>query len=431
MYSLLDRILSKSNLRIAYDRVVGNRGSSGVDGVTVDDLAGHLRQHWARIEAELRTGTYRPLAVRGVEIPKSNGGARLLGIPTTTDRFIQQAIHQVLAPIFDKDFSPFSYGFRPGRNAHQALRQAKSYINEGYQDIIDLDLKSFFDEVNHDLLLKLLGRKVKDPLLLKLIHRFLTSGLLLGGVVGQRGKGTPQGGPLSPLLSNILLDELDKELTQRGHRFIRYADDCSIFLRSKRSAHRVLRSIRRFIEGDLRLLVNEDKTVICRPVWFELLGYGFVSSFRKGAKGKYDLRVAPKSWQRLKPKIKAITRKTSAIPFEDRIQRLNSLMYGWLGYFQLGKIWGKLRALDGWIRNRLRYCIWKQWKKPNRRMRAFRQLGIEAGMAYAWSRSRMGGWAIAQSPIMRTTVTEARLAKRGYSSFTKYYEQLFHGSRTA
>jgi RNA-directed DNA polymerase len=431
MTSLLDRILSKGNLRNAYDRVVGNRGSSGVDGVTVDDLAGHLRQHWSRIEAELRAGNYRPLAVRGVEIPKPNGGTRLLGIPTTTDRFIQQAIHQVLAPIFDQDFSPFSYGFRPGRSAHQALRRAKSYINEGYQDIIDLDLKSFFDEVNHDLLLNLLGRKVKDPVLLKLIRRFLTSGLFLGGVIGQRKKGTPQGGPLSPLLSNILLDELDKELTQRGHRFIRYADDCSIFLRSKRSAHRVLRSIRRFIEGDLRLLVNEDKTVICRPVRFELRGYGFVSSFRKGAKGKYDLRVAPKSWKRLKLKIKAITRKTSAIPFKDRIQRLNSLMYGWLGYFQLGKIWGKLRTLDGWIRNRLRYCIWKQWKKPNRRMRAFRQLGIEAGMAYAWSRSRMGGWAIAQSPMMHTTVTEAILAKRGYQSFTKYYEHLFHGSRTA
>jgi len=290
-------------------------------------------------------------------------------------------------------------------------------------------------------LLKLLGRKVKDPVLLKLIHRFLRSGILLGGVTNQRAKGTPQGGPLSPLLSNILLDKLDRQLTRRGHRFIRYADDCSIFLRSKRSAQRVLRSITRFIEQDLRLLVNQDKTAIRRPVRFELLGYGFVSSFRKGAKGKYDLRVAPKSWQRLKLKIKALTRKTSPIPLEERIQRLNSLMYGWLGYFQLSKIWSKLRKLDAWICGgrgrgpfrlaRLRYCIWKQWKKPDRRMRAFRQLGIEAGIAYAWSRSRMGGWAIAQSPIMRTTVTEARLAQRGYQSFIKYYEQLFHGSRTA
>lgn len=431
MLSLLDRILSKSNLQSAYDRVVGNRGSSGVDGVGVDALSGHLRQHWPRIAAEIRAGSYRPSAVRGVEIPKPNGGTRLLGIPTTTDRFIQQAIHQVLSPIFDKDFSPFSYGFRPGRSAHQALHRAKKYINEGYQDIIDLDLKSFFDEVNHDLLVNLLKRKVKDTVLLKLIRSFLTSGLLLGGVVGQRAKGTPQGGPLSPLLSNILLDELDKELTRRGHRFIRYADDCSIFLHSKRSAHRVLRSITCFIEEDLRLLVNKDKTTICRPVRFELLGYGFISAYRKGEKGKYDLRVSPKSIKRLKLKIKAITRKTSPIPFEERIQRLNSLMYGWLNYFKLGKMWGKLRSLDGWIRNRLRYCIWKQWKKPNRRMRAFRQLGIEAGMAYAWSRSRMGGWAIAQSPIMGVTVTEERLAKRGYKSFLKYYERLFYGSRTA
>lgn len=431
MNALLDRILSGANLRKAYEQVVGNRGSSGVDGVGVDGLRGHLQTHWPRIEAELREGIYRPADVRGVEIPKPNGGTRLLGIPTTTDRFIQQAIHQVLAPIFDRDFSPFSYGFRPGCSAHQALRQAKAYINEGYQDIIDLDLKSFFDEVDHDLLMELLKRKVKDPILLTLIHRFLRSGLLLGGVASQREKGTPQGGPLSPLLSNILLDELDKELTGRGHRFIRYADDCSIFLRSERAAHRVLRSITRFLEEDLRLLVNREKTNIRRPVKFELLGYGFVPTYRKGEKGKYNLAVTKKSWQRLKRKIKVLTRKTSPIPFEERITRLNSLMFGWLGYFQLGKIWGKLKSLDAWIRNRLRYCIWKQWKKPDRRMRAFRQLGVEPGIAYAWSRSSMGGWAIAQSPIMRTTVTEQRLAKRGYQSFTKYYERLSHGSRTA
>lgn len=431
MYSLLDRILSGSNLRKAYSNVVGNRGSSGVDGVNVEELRAHLQIHWSRIEADIRAGVYRPSPVLGVEIPKSNGGTRLLGVPTTTDRLIQQAIHQVLAPIFDRDFSAFSYGFRPGRNAHQALRQAQSYINEGYQDIIDLDMKSFFDEVNHDLLLNLLGRKVKDPLLLVLIRRFLQSGLFMGGLTKYRGKGTPQGGPLSPLLSNILLDELDKELERRGHRFVRYADDCSIFLRSKRSAQRVLRSITRFLEVDLKLLVNREKTKICRPVKFELLGYGFVSAFRKGERGQYDLRVTKKSWKRLKMKIKAITRKRRPASLAERIQQLNSLMYGWVGYFQLGKIWGKLRSLDHWIRDRLRYCVWKTWKKPNRRMRAFRQLGIEPNIAYAWSRSRMGGWAIAQSPIMRTTLTVDRMKKRGYKSFTKYYEQLFHGSRTA
>ena len=431
MVSLLDRILSKSNLRMAYDRVVSNRGSSGVDGINVEELKAHLQQHWPQIEVALRKGTYFPQAVRGVEIPKSSGGTRLLGIPTTTDRFIQQAIHQVLAPIFDVSFSPFSYGFRPMRNAHQALRKAKEYINKGFQDIIDLDLKSFFDEVDHNLLIKLLSRKVKDPILMQLIRRFLQAGLLLGGLTQSRVKGTPQGGPLSPLLSNILLNELDWELQSRGHRFVRYADDCSIFLRSRRSAFRVLRSISRFIEQDLRLRVNRQKTKICRPVSFELLGYGFVSTFQKGEWGKYNLRVAAKSWQRLKLKIKVITRKTVPMTLAQRIKRLNSLMYGWVSYFQLGKIWGKLRAVDAWIRNRLRYCIWKAWKKPNRRMRAFRQLGVEAGMAYAWSRSRMGGWAIAQSPIMRTTITVERLASRGYLPFTTYYEQLFHASRTA
>ena len=428
MSTLLDKILSKSNLRIAYERVVSNRGSSGVDGMSVKDLSGHLRKYWIQLEASIRAGEYRPEKVRGVEIPKPNGGVRLLGIPTVVDRFIQQAIHQVLSPIFDADFSPFSYGFRVGRNAHQAMHQARSYINDGYHEIIDLDLKSFFDEVDHTLLLNLLKRKVKEPILLKLIHRYLRAGLLLGGVGSARSKGTPQGGPLSPLLSNVLLHEFDVELSRRGHRFVRYADDCSIFLRSRRSAHRVLKSVSRYLKDELKLKVNRDKTSICRPVRYELLGFGFVPTYKKGEKGKYNFVVSRKSWLRLKRKIKALTRKTSPATFDERIVNLNSLMTGWLGYFQLGKIWGKLRDLDGWIRNRLRYCIWKQWKKPDRRMRAFRQLGIPSGMSYAWSRSRMGGWAIAQSPIMGTTITKARLESRGYRSFADYYQKLVHGS---
>lgn len=428
MRTLLDKILSKSNLRIAYERVVSNRGSSGVDGMCVKDLSGHLRSNWPQIEASIRSGQYRPELVRGVEIPKPNGGIRLLGIPTVLDRFIQQAIHQVLSSIFDVDFSAFSYGFRVGRNAHQAMHTARGYINAGYQEIIDLDLKSFFDEVDHSLVLNLLKRKVTDPVLLQLIHRYLRAGLLLGGVSSTRKRGTPQGGPLSPLLSNILLHEFDMELSRRGHRFVRYADDCSIFLRSRRSAHRVLKSVNRFLETKLKLQVNKEKTSICRPVKFELLGFGFVPRYKKGEKGKYNFVVSRKSWLRLKQKIKAITRKTSPATFDERLINLNSLMTGWLGYFRLGKIWAKLRDLDGWIRNRLRYCIWKQWKKPDRRMRAFRQLGIPKGMSYAWSRSRMGGWAIAQSPIMGTTVTKARLESRGYRSFTAYYEQLLHGS---
>ena len=428
MSTLLDKILSKSNLRIAYERVVSNRGSSGVDGMSVKDLPGYLSKYWPQLEASIRTGRYHPELVRGVEIPKPNGGIRLLGIPTVVDRFIQQAIHQVLSPIFDVDFSPFSYGFRVGRNAHQAMHTARGYINAGYQEIIDLDLKSFFDEVDHDLLLRLLKRKVKEPVLLKLVQRYLRAGLLLGGVNNVRSKGTPQGGPLSPLLSNILLHEFDMELSGRGHRFVRYADDCSIFLRSRRSAHRVLRSVNRFLGTKLKLRVNKEKTSICRPVKFELLGFGFVPTYKKGDKGKYNFVVSRKSWLRLKRKLKVITRKTSPATFDERLINLKALMTGWLGYFRLGKIWAKLRDLDGWIRNRLRYCIWKQWKKPDRRMRAFRQLGIPSGMSYAWSRSRMGGWAIAQSPIMGITITKARLESRGYRSFAKYYEQLIHGS---
>ena len=410
----------------AYDQVVSNRGSSGVDGVEVYDLANYLHQNWLRIEKQIRGGIYQPQPVLGISIPKPNGGKRLLGIPTVIDRMIQQAIHQVLSPLWEKDFSPYSYGFRPGRNAHQAVQQAQANINEGYQDIIDLDLKSFFDEVCHDHLVRLLRQKVKDQKLLRLIRKYLQSGLMLGGVLTPRPKGTPQGGPLSPLLSNILLNELDQELMRRGLHFVRYADDCSIFLRSKRAARRVKRSVTKFIEGHLRLKVNEEKTGIRRPVRFELLGYGFVSTYPKGERGKYNLRVAPKAFKRLKMKIKVITRKTSPMSFDERMDRLNDLVRGWVNYFKLASTWRKLKELDPWVRNRLRYCIWKQWKKPERRRKNFIRLGVPPDQAYAWSRSRMGGWAIACSPMRRTTVTIERLQKRGYISFTDYYLKLIY-----
>jgi group II intron reverse transcriptase/maturase len=424
---LLKEVLARDNLARAYYRVFQNKGSGGIDGMKVTDLSAYLSQNWTRIKEEILTGKYYPKQVLGVEIPKSNGGVRLLGIPTVVDRFIQQAIHQVLSQLYEPDFSEFSYGFRAGKNAHQALRQAQQYINEGRQDIIDLDLKKFFDMVNHDFLMSLLYRKVKDPMLLKLIRRFLQAGLLLGGVQQNRTQGTPQGGPLSPLLSNILLNELDKELEMRGHCYVRYADDCSIFLRSKRAAIRVRKSITRFLEQELYLKVNEEKTSICRPVHYELLGYGFVSTYRKGEKGKYNLRISPKSFKRLKLKIKRITRKTTPKTFDERITDLNSLMFGWVNYFKLGKGWAKLKAIDEWTRNRLRYCIWKQWKKPNRRMKNFIRLGVIPNMAFAWSRSRMGGWRIAGSPMMKTTVTVERLKQRGYLSFEEYYVKKVYG----
>ena len=420
---LLNKVLNYSNIEKAYKQVVGNKGSKGVDGVTTTQLQDYMQENWDRIKQEITTGYYQPQAVLGVEISKTSGGKRLLGIPTVIDRLIQQSIHQVLNPIYDVEFSENSYGFRKGRSAQQAIIQSQRYINEGYQNIIDLDLKSFFDIVNHDYLMSLLYRKIKDKMLLKLIRRYLQSEIMLGGLTQQREKGTPQGSPLSPLLSNIILNELDKELVKRGLRFVRYADDCSIFQKSKRSARRVKRSITKFIETKLHLKVNEQKTNICRPINYFMLGYGFVPTYKKGEKGKYNLRVSPKSFKQMKQKVKLITRKTLPLSFEERITKLKAFTRGWVNYYKYAHVSGKLKELDGWVRNRLRYCIWKHWKKPNKRMRSFIRLGIPKGQAYSWSRSRMGGWAIAQSPMMRTTVTIERLKWRGYLSFSEQFQK--------
>ena len=420
---LINKVLDYSNIDKAYDQVVGNKGSKGVDGVTTGQLKDYMQENLGRIKQEITDGQYQPQAVLGIEIPKTSGGKRLLGIPTVIDRLIQQSIHQVLSPIFDIGFSGYSYGFRKGRSAHQAIHQSQRYINEGYQDIIDLDLKSFFDIVNQDYLMSLLNRKVKDRMLLKLIRRYLQSDIMLGGLIQQRGQGTPQGSPLSPLLSNIILNELDKELESRGLRFVRYADDCSIFLKSKLSAHRVKHSITKFIETKLHLKVNEQKTNICRPINYFTLGYGFVPVYKKGEKGKYNLRISPKSFNRMKQKVKEITRKTLPLSFKERIIKLKAFTRGWVNYYKYAHVSAKFKVIDGWVRNRLRYCIWKHWKKPNKRMRSFIRLGIPKGQAYAWSRSRMGGWAIAQSPMMRTTVTLNRLESKGYLSFSQQFQK--------
>jgi len=420
---LLTKVLDYSNINRAFKQVVSNKGSKGVDGVSTNELQVYMQENWSRIEQEIIRGRYHPQSVLGVEIPKPNGGKRLLGIPTVIDRLIQQAVHQVLQPIYDNEFSDFSYGFRKGKNAHQAVAQALNYINQGYQDIIDLDLEKFFDIVNHDYLMSLLNRKIKDRMLMKLIRRFLQSNIMIGGLSEQRKKGTPQGSPLSPLLSNIILNELDKELTRRRLRFIRYADDCSIFVKSKLASERVLENTIKFIETKLHLRVNEQKTSICRPVNYFVLGYGFIPTYKKNEKGRYKLRVSPKSFKRMKQKVKQLTRKTSPLSFSERITRLNAFTRGWVNYYKFANMTTKLKALDTWVRSRLRYCIWKHWKKPNKRMRSFIRLGIAKGKAYAWSRSRMGGWAIALSPIMKTTITVERLAKRGYLSFSVQFQR--------
>ena len=426
-FQLLRWVVHGENFVRAYHAVKRNNGAPGVDGAKAEDLPRYLPRHWERIKAELLSGNYRPQAVRGVQIPKANGGKRQLGIPTVMDRLIQQAIHQKLSPIFEPIFSDFSYGFRAKRNAHQALDKATEYINLGRHWIIDLDLKSFFDRVNHNKLMELISQKVGDQLLLRLIRRYLKSGMQQGGKIIPRQEGTPQGGPLSPLLSNILLNELDRELAKRGHKFVRYADDCSIFLTSKRAAERVLASITNFLENKLHLEVNQAKTEICRPSKFTLLGHSFVPTYKKGERGKYRLSIAKKSWRRLKEKIKIITRKTSPIPFTERIDKLNQLMVGWVNYFKYATAHQKLKALDSWVRCRLRYCIWHQWKKPKRRLRAFRQLGVTESWARRFAYSQRGGWFIACSPIMGTTVTEDRLRQRGYIPFMECFYRAKYG----
>jgi len=395
--NVLKWVVQGQNFVNAYQSVRRNNGAPGIDYLSVQDMKKHLPKHWSDIKHSILEGSYKPSPVRSKMIRKESGGERQLGIPTVVDRIIQQSIHQLLSPRWEKKFSKFSYGFRPRRSASDASLQATVYINEGRQWIIDLDLKSFFDKVDHDKLMNLISKEVADKGLLKLIRKYLQCDMIQAGKRMKRRKGTPQGGPLSPLLSNILLNELDVELEKRGHKFVRYADDCSIFLKSKRAAERVLASITRFLEGKLLLEVNQKKTTICRPVNFILLGHGYVASYKKGDKGKYRLCIAKSSWQRLKRKIKVITRKTSSIPFVERIKRLNSLMRGWLNYFKHATGQEKLRYLDAWIRCRLRYCIWKAWKKPKRRIRAFIQLGTTRSWARRYGYSRMGGWAIACS----------------------------------
>ena len=421
---LLGRILSTENIKLATQRVKRNRGAGGIDGIGTEELESHMSSHWEEVSLLIKAGYYVPNAVKGVEIPKPNGGKRMLGIPTVLDRVIQQAIQQVLSPIFDYEFSAYSYGFRPGRNAQQAVLKASEYVNANRGYIVSLDLENFFDRVNHDYLMSLLHRKVKEPKLLKLIRRYLQSGIMLGGVTTLRSEGTPQGGPLSPLLSNILLDELDKELEDRGHSFVRYADDCNVFLKSKRAAKRVKESITRFTEGKLRLPVNRKKTTVNRPHSVEILGYRFLPTYLK--KGEFAPNITKASLKRLKEKIKTITRKTIPMSFDERMTRLRRLVHGWINYFKLGGIGSRLKQIDNWVRNRLRYCIWHHWKKPIRKRKNLIRLGIPKWQAYAWSNTRMGGWAVACSPILRTTITVDRLKQRGYISFYQYYDQVRH-----
>jgi group II intron reverse transcriptase/maturase len=421
---MIEMIVSRQNMNRAIKQVVSNHGSAGVDGMSVKALPIYLKTNWNDIATAIYTGRYFPQAILGIEISKENGKKRLLGIPTVVDRVLQQAVHQVICPRFELEFKEYSYGFRPHRNAHQAIHQAQKNIQEGYTYIVDIDLKSFFDEVDHTILLQLLYTKVTCPITLRLVRKWLTAPIEIEGKLIKRTKGVPQGSPLSPLLSNIVLHELDKELEKRAHHYVRYADDFSIYTKSKKAARRVGNSIFLFLKNKLKLPINREKSGIRRPVQFQLLGHQFVSTYKKGDKGKYQVVVVDKKWRALKQELKRITKKTTPLSFDERIAQLKEIQCGWINYFRMASIQTKLKELDSWLRNRLRYCIWEDWKKPERKRKNLIRLGIHNGQAYAWSRTRMGGWAVAQSPILVTTITIERLAKRGYESMLSYYEKV-------
>lgn len=411
---LLEEILSKSNMQQAYKQVTGNKGAAGVDGITVTDFSGQLKAEWESVKAAIETGTYQPQAVKRVTIPKPNGGERKLGIPTYMDRLIQQAISQELTKMYDAEFSENSYGFRAEKNAHQALQKAKEYINEGYSHVVDLDLAQFFDRVNHDYLMNELSRKITDKRVLKLIHKILRAEIQQQGQSLPGKQGVPQGGPLSPLLSNIILDKLDKELEERGHRFVRYADDISIYVKSKRAGERVMESIRTFIEKELKLKVNIEKSSVTRPWLSKLLGFTFYH--KKGEKG---ITVHRKSVAAYKEKIRLITNRSKPYPMEERMMQIRRLNYGWGNYFKLSETKKVFEELDKWTRSRVRLCYWKQWKKPKTRVRELERLGIKPKQAYMWGNTRKGYWRTVQSPILKQAFNNAFLKREGLISLSE------------
>jgi len=419
---MLNQILTRPNMIQALKRVEANKGSQGVDMMPVQTLRQHILENWDSIKAQILAGTYEPQPVLRVEIPKPDGGVRLLGIPTVTDRLIQQAISQILSKEYDQTFSDNSYGFRPKRSAHDAIRKAKGYMKEGYRWVVDMDLEKFFDKVNHDRLMATLAKRIRDKSLLKLIRKYLQAGVMINGVVSSTEEGTPQGGPLSPLLSNIVLDELDKELEVRGHKFVRYADDCNIYVKSKRAGKRTMASVQQFIEGKLRLKVNEQKSAVDRPWNRKFLGF----SFTRHKEPK--VRIAKTSLHRMKKKIREITSRKMPYPMEYRIEKLNQYLIGWCGYFALADTASIFKLLDSWIKRRLRMCLWKNWKKPRTRVRNLIRLKVPYGKAYEWGNTRKGYWRISKSPILHRTLGNSYWESQGLKSLQVRYETLRYSS---
>jgi RNA-directed DNA polymerase len=404
---LMEEICEEENLREAYRRVKANKGGPGMDGMTVRQLGPHLKQHWLAIREQLLRGAYQPQPVKRVEIPKPNGGVRKLGIPTVQDRFVQQAVMQVLQRQWDRTFSERSYGFRPRRSAHQAIAQAQEYQAEGYGWVVDLDLEKFFDRVNHDRLMARIAERVSDKRLLKLIRAFLTAGVMEGGLASPSVEGTPQGGPLSPLLSNLVLDELDRELERRGHRFVRYADDCNIYVRSERAGQRVMASITRYVTRKLKLKVNESKSAVGRPQERKFLGFSFTWDEQPRR------RIAPEAVIRLKRRVREITSKGRGQSMDRVAEELACYLRGWRGYFGFCETASTLRRLDSWIRRRVRCAFWKQWKTARNRLAELTKRGVGRMLAAQTAGSRCGAWRVSESPALHLALSNAYLKSFG------------------
>ncbi len=417
--NLLERILDRNNLNQAYLKVKRNGGSAGVDGMTVEEMLPYLREHREELLESLRSERYKPKAVRRVEIPKPDGGKRMLGVPTVIDRMIQQAIVQVLQPMYEPFFSENSYGFRPKRSAQQAMKQALEYYNEGYTQVVDLDLAKYFDTVNHEILIGMLREQVKDERVIRLIRKYLKSGVMINGLISPTTEGTPQGGNLSPLLSNIYLTAFDRMLESRGHKFVRYADDCNIYVKSRRAAERVMANCTKFLEGKLKLKVNRKKSQVGSPLRLKFLGF---SMYKTGKKA--GIRPHGKSIKRFKDKIRELTSRKQARSVELILKRLKRYTVGWLGYYSIADMESRIKSLNEWIRRRIRQIYWKQWKKIKTKHDNLVKLGIDNENAWKWANSRKAYWRIADSHILHRSLTNEYLASVGYDDILERYKVL-------
>ena len=422
--SLLEEVLSLNNMFDAHERVISNRGSAGIDGMKVDELNEYLIKHYLELCESIRGGWYKPKPVKRVEIPKPDGGKRLLGVPTVIDRMIQQAMVQVLQPIFEQTFSDSSYGFRPRRNAHQAIERAKKYYEEGYTHVVDLDLEKYFDTVNHDLLIKMVRETIKDEAVITLIKKFLKAGVMVDGLVSQTEQGTPQGGNLSPLLSNIYLTKFDRMLEERGHKFVRYADDCNIYVKTPRAAERVMESSIKFLEKKLRLKVNRKKSSTGSPKKLKFLGFSLYQWIKA-----VRIRVHEKPLKLLKAKLKAITSRKRSGSIEQILAELTRLINGWLAYYRIADMKKFLQGICEWLRRRIRQIYWKRWKRNRTRYGNLIKLGVSPYKAWQWANTRKGYWCIAGSWIMTTTLNNRYFETLGFPNILKRYEELRERAR--